>query len=74
MQGFRNSNPPVVTGICDQVNLDHDTIANGVLISITDVLQMSLLRKLVVIVVSSNKVWKIDLMNSVEFVVQKVLQ
>ena len=35
---------------------------------------MWLFRKFVVIDVSSNKAWKIDLTNSIGFVVQKVLQ
>ena len=49
--------------------------SNHALISIQDILKMRLFRKMVVIVVSSsNKLWKIGQINSVAFVVRKVLQ
>ena len=49
--------------------------SNHALISIQDILKMRRFRKMVVIVVSSsNKLWKIGQINSVAFVIRKVLQ
>ena len=47
--------------------------ANKVLISIKDALQMRLFRKLVVLAVSSNKLRKIVLTNSVELLNSKIV-
>ena len=46
-------------------------IENNVLIPIKDALQMLLFRKVIIIVIYSNKLWKIGIANSEGFVVQR---
>ena len=63
-----------LVGLSNSLILLFLKIANNTFVSIQEVLQMWLSRKLVAIAVSSKKLWEIVLTNSIVFVVQKVLR